>query len=126
MVDKTKPEDLPVVAEAGAADTAAEVQALLRAAAPDAVRVLVRTMRRRGNIRESLNAAKTVLALAGHVAPAPPKIAGDDVERELADLKPADLRRIIDDLEGELAARAKPVNAPANRPPIDKTAELLE
>lgn len=66
----------------------------------------------------ALGAAKLILALNGFVPPSAPSDSG--VKKQLAELTPDELKAMVNRVEGELAARARIVNAPK---PADKPAE---
>lgn len=94
-------------------------------AAPEALSRLVAIVKKRGNDREAIAAAKIILGIAGYVPPAPARRDDGADKRDLANMSAADLRALVDGLRGELANRAKPVERAKEPPVIDGTAELL-
>lgn len=85
-------------------------------AAPEAVALLrqVVTGKLGATPAVRVNAAKAVLGVAGFVAPKAPEAPVQE-DRELTDLTPTELRALINDLEGELAAKARDVTADARQ-----------
>lgn len=81
-------------------------QAIVRGA-PMAFRRLAKIIEV-GTDRDAVAAAKTVLAIAGHVAPRAAAERGADIP--LHEMSLADLRGLSSDLQGELASRATPIN----------------
>lgn len=71
-----------------------------------------------------LDAAKTILAMAGHVAPRA-KAQGDGQERTLSEMSLDELKEKQDQLQGEILARAKPVNAQPMAGNTDQAVDLL-
>lgn len=82
----------------------------------------------RGTITEGakvrLDAAKTILAIAGHIAPRA-KAQGDGQERTLSEMTLDELKEKQDQLQGEILARAKPVNAQPAAIPAPQALDLL-
>lgn len=83
----------------------------LKEAAPRILRKLIHIAEHGGSEQAVVSAGKLLLGLAGYVAPAAGK-APDSLDRQLAEFTPDDLKRLVDKFEGELAARATPINAP--------------
>lgn len=71
-----------------------------------------------------VDAAKTLLDRAGHVAPRgePAK----PVEKQMTDMTQNDLRDLVDKLESELANRATPVSAPNSAERPSNTVDIFE
>lgn len=71
-----------------------------------------------------LDAAKTLLDRAGHIAPRA-KADSMGADLPLNEMTTAELRSLADKLEGEIAGRAKPVNAANAAPAPDQAVDLL-
>jgi len=99
------------------------IRALATHAAVDAILFITEPKRLASSDRVAVEAAKSVLAIAGHVSPT--RTAARERTANLADLDSAGLRALVDQLQGELAVRATPVNAPIARPSSRKAADLL-
>lgn len=74
--------------------------------------------------RVKLDAARLVLGIAGHVAPT--RVPVERRHANLADMGSDDLRALVDQLQGELAGRATPVNAPNAASKASKPADFLD
>ena len=68
--------------------------------------------------------AIALLGLAGHVAPKAIAAAAD--EKDLAGMSQSELLDAINDLESELAARAKPVNATTSALMLEQDADIFD
>lgn len=99
------------------------VRAVATHAAVDSMALITGTKRLASCDRVAVEAAKAVLAIAGHVGPS--RSVARERTTNLADLDSEGLRALVDQLQGELAVRATPVNAPAARQPSRKAADLL-
>lgn len=74
--------------------------------------------------RARIEACKAVLAMAGFVPPMRER--AKQRQASLADMQSEDLRALVDQLSGELAARAKPIDAPKRAASPAKAADFLE
>lgn len=74
--------------------------------------------------RVKLDAARFTLMVAGFVPPMRER--AKQRQASLADMQSEDLRALVDQLSGELAARAKPIDAPKRAPLSTKAADFLE
>jgi hypothetical protein len=103
----------------------AEARRRLVGLAPLAIDVLEKLARGATSEKVKRDAANDILNRAGLVAPRPAadKSPSDAPLHELSVLQ---LRRLADRLEGELAARAKPVNAPAVAHNADSAIDLID
>lgn len=119
------PTDLPRILRDSAISGAIEsgIRALATHRALDAFHLITQPKRLAPSDRVAVEAAKAVLAIAGHVGPS--RSVARERTTNLADLDSEGLRALVDQLQGELAMRATPVNAPIVRQPSRKAADLL-
>lgn len=74
--------------------------------------------------RVKVDAARLVLGIAGHVAPT--RVPARERQANLAEMGSDDLRQLVEQLQGELAVRATPVNAPIAPVAPLKVADFLD
>ena len=93
--------------------------------APVALDLLIKTVRNdKENSRVRVDAAKTILDRAGHVAR--PKEADSGAQKDLHEMSTDELRALVDKLEGELADRAEPVSATEKQGVPQQVLDMLE
>lgn len=100
------------------------VKAAMQDAAIDAFTTLKRiSLTGSSADRVRSDAARTILLMAGHVPPMREKTKHKSAN--LADMNADALRALVDQIQGELGARATPVGAPNEPTSSDKRADLL-
>jgi hypothetical protein len=89
------------------------------------VLVEIRTLAKKATStdRARIEACRAILAMVGFVPPMRER--AKTRQASLADMQTEDLRAFVDQLTGELAARATPVDAPKAKPSPDKEADYL-